>query len=223
MLIHAVNHKGNLSSKLCADTSAWDQKEKKKKKKEFCNSAQRPLKSFLHLLRSRARGVLIFCLKSIIYKLPELRRAGESTKASPKDDAYCRVPGLTHFSYPARERNGSRSCQGPALPAVPRGERAQRARGSPSAAAAPSSVKVLGKQLCHEHRTLSCLWFTGRSVRHGLVCLSLLYSPPGSSDNERDELLLAERREKCALLASLYPCPERERANSYIILESSAI
>lgn len=71
--------------------------------------------------------------------------------------------------------------------------------------------------------SLSCLRFTGRSARHGLLCLSLLYSPPGSSDNERDELFLAERRKKCALLASLYPCQEGAPANSYITLESSAI
>lgn len=76
---------------------------RKKKKKESFVIQRSALKSSLHLLRSRARGILISCLKSIIYKLPKLKPAGESTKASPKDYVYCRVPGLTHFSYPARD------------------------------------------------------------------------------------------------------------------------
>lgn len=131
------------------------------------------------------------------------------------------MPGLTHFSYPARDEEWHQELPvSQAGPAVPRTERTRPPRpGRLGLSTAPRTELSEGagenSALPRAKHSLSCLWFTGRSVRHGLLCLSLLCSPPGSSDNERDELLLAERRKKYALLASLYPCQERERANSY--------
>lgn len=44
----------------------------------------------------------------------------------------------------------------------------------------------------------SSLGFGRRSARHSLLCFCLLCSPPGLSDNKKDELLLADGRRKCA-------------------------
>lgn len=160
------------------------------------------LNSSLHLLRSCTGGFFfIFCLKSIVYKLPELKRAGESTKASPKEYIYYRVPGLTHFPYPARDEEWHQELW------VPRTVLTQQPRWQARAGSGLSAtlrtlnwMKMLEKtQLLPAAKDLfSCLWFGGRSMRHRLLCFSLLCSFPGSSDSKKEELLLAGGRRKCA-------------------------
>lgn len=197
-------------------------------KKEFCYSTQ-PLKSSF----TEEPHQWGFTLLSQTHRnCPSWNRLAKAPKPAWRNMLAIVRQAWHIFHILPEMRNGIRSCERVSPGAVPRTVLMQQPRwqaqaGSGLRAALPtlSWMEMLEQtQLLPAAKDwLSCPWLGGRSVRQRLLCLSLLCSPPGSSDNKRDELLLADGGRKCASAQRSRISAKRERANSCILPESSAI